>query len=66
MAAGLKKLLTFNGDVENTFCRTFSVEYTVFGAQKVFELKENGSNITLTNENRHGVLLYILYIIHHL
>mmetsp|Transcript_8195 Transcript_8195/g.11619 ORF Transcript_8195/g.11619 Transcript_8195/m.11619 type:complete len:828 (-) Transcript_8195:219-2702(-) len=52
LAKGFEKLLTFPGDVENTFCRNFSISYQAWGATKTDELKKDGSNIPLTKENR--------------
>mmetsp|Transcript_17880 Transcript_17880/g.26766 ORF Transcript_17880/g.26766 Transcript_17880/m.26766 type:complete len:834 (+) Transcript_17880:80-2581(+) len=52
MAKGLKGLLKFKGDVENTYCRTFSVQEEAFGAKKTVELKKGGSKIPLTEKNR--------------
>ena len=52
LAKGLKDLLTFEGDVENTFCRSFYIETEAFGELKKHLLKENGENINVTNENR--------------
>merc|ERR1712157_294428 len=52
-AKGLEQLLEFDGDVENTFCRTFDYEYkTCWDTMQTVELKEGGSNIPVTNENR--------------
>lgn len=64
LARSFEKLLSFDGDVESTFCQTFSIEWEVFGETKVFELKEGGSKIPLSNENRtEYVDLYIDYVI---
>jgi len=50
---GLKALLEFKGDVQETFLRTFTVSYeTMFGETKTVELKKDGAKIPLTNENR--------------
>lgn len=60
---GLKQLRDFEGDVESTFMSSFSVEYEVFGEIRVDELKENGSNIALTNSNREEYIeLYLDYL----
>jgi len=59
---GLEKLLEFDGDVETTFCRNFEITYEVFGENKTIELKENGSNIPVTNGNRQEYVdLYVDY-----
>jgi len=52
LAKGFQKLMTFPGDVESTFCRTFTVSYQAFGATHTVELKEGGAKIPLTNDNR--------------
>ena len=55
---GLLQLLNFSPreDIENVFCRTFSVEYDEFGEKKTIELIPNGFNIPVTSEN------YELYV----
>jgi hypothetical protein len=40
--------------VEETFGHTFQITYDVFGEKKTHDLKENGGNISLNNENRQG------------
>ncbi len=52
---GLRQLLSFEGDVEETFGLTFQISWEEFGATKVHELRYNGSNIAVTNENRKGI-----------
>mmetsp|Transcript_16299 Transcript_16299/g.41318 ORF Transcript_16299/g.41318 Transcript_16299/m.41318 type:complete len:983 (+) Transcript_16299:44-2992(+) len=52
VAKGLRELLEFEGDVENTFSLDFQVTREVFGATKQFELKENGATTPVTKENR--------------
>jgi len=65
MAKGFEKLLKFPGDVENTFCRNFSVSYEVFGAEKTVELKKGGAKIPLNKENREEyVNLYVKWLLH--
>ncbi|CAG8475574.1 1330_t:CDS:10 [Acaulospora morrowiae] len=51
-ARGLEQLLTFEGDVESTFCRDFVGEYVVFDEVKRVPLLPNGQNKPVTNENR--------------
>mmetsp|Transcript_9106 Transcript_9106/g.17825 ORF Transcript_9106/g.17825 Transcript_9106/m.17825 type:complete len:775 (-) Transcript_9106:469-2793(-) len=64
IAKGFEKLLRFNGDVENTYCRTFSVEEEAFGVTKTVELKKDGAKTPLTNENREEyVELYSKYLL---
>lgn len=63
MAKGFEKLLEFEGDVENTFCRSFNHAQDFFGEIIETELKENGSNIPVTEENRKEyVELYSNYL----
>ena len=57
MAAGLEKLLQFDGDVENTFYLTFQITEEYLGEKRSVNLKENGDQIPVTNENRHGNFL---------
>ncbi|KAH9320478.1 hypothetical protein KI387_015117, partial [Taxus chinensis] len=53
LAKGLKQLLEFDGDVEETFCRSFQVSVQdILGEVANIELKENGSDISVTKENR--------------
>jgi ubiquitin-protein ligase E3 A len=52
LARGLEQLLAFDGNVEETFCRTFQVETEAFGDVVTHDLKPNGANIPVTNENR--------------
>lgn len=58
MYNGLKQLLTYepSSDVAYIFCRTFEVEWDEFGVTKKQDLIDNGSNISVTGENR---LLYV-------
>eukprot|EP01035_Chromulina_nebulosa_P019321 gene19321-25184_t len=51
---GLKLLQEYEPkeDVESVFCRTFEVTYDEFGEEKRFDLIPNGSNISVTHENR--------------
>jgi len=57
LGKGLLQLLSFEGDVEETYCRTFSVEHTdFFGQKNVIELKPGGKDIPLNNKNRKGVI----------
>jgi len=61
---GLKKLLTFDGDVENTFGVTFQVTSEVFGEVVHHELKTGGAHIPVTNQNRQEYVdLYIDYLL---
>ena len=60
LAKGLKNMLAFEGNVEETFCYSFYLETEAFGAFTKHPLKENGENIPVTNENREEyVRLYV-------
>jgi HECT-domain (ubiquitin-transferase) len=60
LVKGLKVLLNFEGDVQEVFCKSFCIETEVFGQIKRHQLKENGENIPVTNENRvEYVRLYV-------
>jgi hypothetical protein len=59
VAKGLRQLLAFEGDVEETFGLTFQISWEEFGATKVHELRYNGGNISVTNENRKGKRVFI-------
>ena len=52
LGRGLQQLLDFEGDVENTFLRTFEVEEEVFGELQRTELKPGGTRIPVTAANR--------------
>ncbi|KAL2629156.1 hypothetical protein R1flu_013842 [Riccia fluitans] len=61
---GLQQLLEYDGDVENTFCLTFQVEYDYFGETKTHELIPGGSNLPVTKENRKRYVdLYVNYLL---
>lgn len=64
MANGLQKLLTFEGDVESTFCYAFETPITKSDGTVVnIELKPGGSEIPVTNGNRKEyVELYIEWL----
>ncbi len=55
LADGLDALLNFEDDVESIFCRTFSVDTEAFGEIITHDLKPDGANIPVTNENREGL-----------
>eukprot|EP00743_Colponemidia_sp_Colp-15_P004177 GILK01004507.1.p1 GENE.GILK01004507.1~~GILK01004507.1.p1 ORF type:complete len:764 (-),score=138.27 GILK01004507.1:85-2061(-) len=64
LGRGLQQLLDFEGDVENTFLRTFQVSYEAFGEVKYADLKENGQNIPVTNENKQEYVdLYVKWFL---
>ena len=62
LGRGLQQLLDFEGDVENTYCRTFQVESEAFGQIVTTDLKPGGGEIPVTNANkREYVELYVKY-----
>lgn len=53
LGSGLQDLLDYEGDVENEMMCNFTIGYTdMFGSSLTKQLKENGAEITVTNENR--------------
>lgn len=62
---GLHLLLNYEGDdVEDVFCLSFDVSWMAMGKEQTIELKPNGSEIPVTNENREEyVLLYVSWLL---
>ncbi|GAA6022166.1 hypothetical protein JCM10207_003931 [Rhodosporidiobolus poonsookiae] len=52
LARGLQALLNYDGDVEETFCRTFVAEYEAWGETVEVELVERGREVPVTKANR--------------
>lgn len=64
LAKGLQQLLDFEGDVQETFCRDFVAETTLYGKNTIHPLCPGGENRPVTNSNRKEfVELYIKYIL---
>eukprot|EP00794_Sanderia_malayensis_P005513 gene5513-6198_t len=64
LCSGLKQLLEYDGDVENDLCQIFQISYTSFGHIVTKDLKRNGSQIPVTNQNREEyVKLYVNYLL---
>ncbi|KXS97368.1 hypothetical protein AC578_9600 [Pseudocercospora eumusae] len=64
LAAGLQKLLDFDGDVEATYCRDFVASVERYGVHTDVPLKPNGANIPVTNANRHEFVdAYVRYML---
>ena len=60
LAHGLRELLEFDGDVEETFCRDFVADVERYGHVIQVPLCPNGEKRAVTNKNRHEfVELYI-------
>ncbi|CAG9769467.1 unnamed protein product [Ceutorhynchus assimilis] len=64
MMNSLKSLLEYeNDDLQDVFCLTFDINRDVWGEITTLELKPNGSNIPVTQENKEEyVKLYVDYI----
>ncbi|CAF1532728.1 unnamed protein product [Didymodactylos carnosus] len=52
MVNSLQQLLDYDENVERDFCLMFEVAVSEYGSLVMYPLKENGSNIPVTNENR--------------
>lgn len=54
----LKELLDYTGNVEEDMALTFQISHTdMFGSVVLFDLKENGDQIPITEENRQVKML---------
>ncbi|KAJ9620230.1 putative E3 ubiquitin-protein ligase [Taxawa tesnikishii (nom. ined.)] len=64
LAAGLRQLLEFDGDVESTFCRDFVAPVERYGTVVDVPLCPNGAKTPVTSANRaEFVDLYIRYLL---
>jgi E3 ubiquitin-protein ligase HECTD2 len=64
LAKGLRALLDFNGDVQETFCYDFVAEVDRYGKHDEVPLCPGGENKPVTNANRHDfVHLYVQYLL---
>lgn len=64
LARGLRQLLEFNGNVQDTYCRDFVVELDRYGSTEVVPLCTNGANRPVTNSNRQEfVELYVRFLL---
>ncbi|KAL7795231.1 hypothetical protein V8C37DRAFT_47878 [Trichoderma ceciliae] len=64
LANGLRQLLAFDGDVEETFCLDFAIETDRYGSKIQMPLCPGGENKPVTNENRREYVdLYVRYIL---
>lgn len=64
LAKGLRQLLEFDGDVEETFCRDFVAVGERYGQLLEVPLCSNGENRAVTNSNRYEFVdLYIKYLL---
>ena len=56
-------ILTFSdNDIEGIVELTFSVDDEKFGERRTIELKPNGEDIPVTNENKGQYVEYVLFI----
>ncbi|XP_055679804.1 probable E3 ubiquitin-protein ligase HERC4 isoform X2 [Lutzomyia longipalpis] len=64
VGASMEEILAYEGDdLEQVFCVTFSITEEVFGERRTVDLKPNGRNIGVTQENKEEfVNLYIDYV----
>lgn len=54
----LKELLDYTGNVEEDMSLTFQISHTdMFGSVVLFDLKENGDQIPVTEDNRQVKML---------
>ncbi|ETS79485.1 hypothetical protein PFICI_09338 [Pestalotiopsis fici W106-1] len=64
LASGLRQLLEFDGDVENTFCLDFAVEVDKYGSRSRVPLCLGGDTKPVTNANRREYVdLYVKYLL---
>jgi E3 ubiquitin-protein ligase HECTD2 len=64
LAFGLRQLLEFEGDVENTFCRDFVAEIDRYGQKVQIPLCPEGEKIAVTSSNRREFVdLYVKYLL---
>ncbi|KAB8338893.1 hypothetical protein FH972_021835 [Carpinus fangiana] len=64
LAKGLRDLLEFEGDVQETFCRDFVIEVARYGETEQVELCAGGAQRAVTKENRQEFVdLYVRYLL---
>ncbi|KAF4948733.1 hypothetical protein FGADI_9388 [Fusarium gaditjirri] len=64
LARGLRQLLDYEGNVEETFCLDFVIDMDKYGTQVQVPLCPGGERIPVTNSNRREYVdLYVRYII---
>lgn len=64
LARGLRNLLEYEGDVQETFCRDFVAEVDRYGEIMEIPLCPGGQKRAVTNSNRRDFVdLYILYLL---
>ncbi|KAJ9655335.1 putative E3 ubiquitin-protein ligase [Neophaeococcomyces mojaviensis] len=64
LARGLRQLLEFEGDVQETFCRDFVIEMERYGGMVQIPLCSGGSKRPVTNANRREFVdMYVHYLL---
>lgn len=64
LAKNLRLLLEYDGDVQETFCRTFVVEIDCYGERTQVQLCRDAENRKVTNSNRQEYVdLYVRYLL---
>lgn len=64
LAHGLRQLLDYDGDVEETFCRDFIADVERYGQVSQIPLCPDGANKPVNNANRHEFVdLYVRYLL---
>lgn len=64
LARGLRQLLEFDGDVQETFCRDFIIEMERYGGVVQIPLCPGGSKRAVTNANRREFVdMYVHYLL---
>ncbi|KAI9834357.1 MAG: putative E3 ubiquitin-protein ligase [Thelocarpon superellum] len=64
LASGLRRLLEFDGDVEETFCRNFVTDVDRYGEIRQVPLCPDGETRVVTNSNRREFVdLYVRYLL---
>ncbi|KAL2365537.1 hypothetical protein RJZ56_001558 [Blastomyces dermatitidis] len=64
LAKGLRDLLTYDGDVQETFCLDFVVQIERYGEKLVVPLRPGGERKPVTNSNRREYVdLYVKYLL---
>lgn len=64
LARGLRQLLEYNGDVQETFCHDFAIDIERYGETIRIPLCQNGENRPVINANRHEFVdLYVRYLL---
>ncbi|KAL7944393.1 HECT domain-containing protein [Trichoderma barbatum] len=64
LANGLRQLLAFDGDVEETFCLDFVIETDKYGSKVQVPLCPGGESKPVTNENRREYVdLYVRHVL---